>query len=196
MGAESFIHEIEGRSARECFEDLVEEANRIYGTASYNGSINTCSMGRKTLSLDKLNKTNIAKADKFIDESGNGEKWVANYIEIGPIYYEMYSVKKANTGAKPKYKLKYVVREESLYDPIKAFDTKKAADDYALSLAISNLDDSYFVNKEYYLISGKETVTEINVEIKKYKNKPKLKKMPNRKVAPIYKYIFYGWASC
>lgn len=197
MGAESFVHENEGRSAEECFRELVEDANVNYGTQSYNGSINTCSMGRKTLSLAKLNDTNMDKAYKHIDKNDNGEKWEARYIEIGPIGFDVFTFKKVHTGEKPKYEMMFSVKKD-YFKPkkIKSFKTKKEADDYAIKLSIQNPDTPYVVDKEYVLVEGDPTTTRIEQVKKRYASKPNLKPMPNRVIVPIYKYLFYGWASC
>lgn len=197
MGAESFIREIKGSNPGICFESLVDEADMEYGTSSYNGSINTCSMGRKTLSLNKLSEANVDKAYSFIEKNDNGNKWEASYIEIGPIAYNVYTFKKKHTGEKPKYELKYVVKEGYISDRvIKGFKTKKEADDYAISLSVKNSEKVYFVSKEYVLVNGKSVTTEIEKITKTYKSKPNLKPMPNRVIEPEYLYIFYGWASC
>lgn len=198
MGATSFIEHGEGKSPEEVFNALVAEATFTHGNDGYNGSINTCSMGRQKLSFDVFKESNMDKANIFIDKNDNGQKWVADYIDLGVIRYEVHTVKKNNTGNSPRYKMKFVVKQSCGFEMknIKSFDTKKEADDYALTLAVKNSNGNYLVDKEYVIVGGKSTTTEIARTIKEYKTKPNLKPMKNRVIVPIHKYIFFGWASC
>ena len=59
MGAISFVHEIKGVSAKSCYDYLVECATYEKGHDTYNGTINTCSLGRCRKKYDKPTKTNI-----------------------------------------------------------------------------------------------------------------------------------------
>lgn len=195
MGAISFIEQGEGRSAEEVFGILVSEATFRHGNDGYNGTINTCSLGKKRLSFEKFKKGNLTKANKFIEKDSNGRKWVADYIDLGVIRYEVYTFKKKHTGNNPKYKMQYSVKGNLNSTPIKSFQTKKEADDYALKLAIKNPEGYYKVEKEYVLVEGNSTTTVIEKETKVYQTKPKLKPMPNRVIVPIHKFMFYGWAS-
>lgn len=197
MGAINFIETGEGRSAREVYDRLVAEAIHYHGNDAYNGTISTCELGRKRLSFDIFKKSNEKKALKFIEDNDYGEKWITDYIDLGVIRYEVYTFKKKNTRNKPKYKMMYTVNQLSGFEfkTIKAFETKKEADDYAVSLAIKYPNADFVVEKEYVLTEGNSITTEIIREVKTYKTKPKLKPMPNRIIVPIHKYMFYGWAS-
>lgn len=197
MGAINFIETGEGRSAREVYDRLVAEAIRYHGNDDYNGTISTCELGRKRLSFDIFKKSNEEKALKFIEDDDYGKKWIADYIDLGVIRYEVYTFKKKNTGNKPKYKMMYTVNQLSGFEfkTIKAFETKKEADDYAVSLAIKYPNANFVVEKEYVLTKGNSITTEIIREVKTYKKKPKLEPMPNRVIVPIHKFMFYGWAS-
>lgn len=198
MGAKSFIEYGEGVNAREVFDNLVSDATFSHGNDRYNGTINTCSIGRNKLTFNNYKESNIKKAYEFIDKNGNGEKWIADYIDLGVIRYEVITFKKKHTGNKPKYEMKHTVKQTKGFEDlsVKSFETKKEADDYALSLSIKNSNNYYFVDKEYVLIEGKSITTEIEKEIKTYKSRPNLKPMKNRVIIPIHKYLFFGWASC
>lgn len=196
MGAISFVEQGEGRNAEEVFGRLVSEATFNHGNDGYNRTINTCSLGRKKLSFEKFKEGNVKKAYDFIEKDNNGEKWVADYIDLGIVRYEVYTFKKKHTGSNPKYKMQYCVKCNSSSTPIKSFQTKKEADDYALKLAIKNPGGYYEVRKEYVLVEGNSITTVIKREAKTYKTKPNLKPMPNRMIVPVHKYLFYGWASC
>lgn len=151
MGAESFIRGVKATSAKEAFRILVEEADRDYGARSYNGSISTCSMGRCRKRYNKPTETNRKDAYKFIDSVDNGEKWKADYIDLGVVEYKVLTLKKVNVpGDSAVIRVKYVVRERDYRGDgrlIKVFDTKKSADDYVLSLAIRN-NKPYDIYKE------------------------------------------------
>lgn len=197
MGAISFVLEGIGVSASSVFDSLVAKATYEHGNDPYNGSINTCNMGRMTKSYPKYTKTREESAIKFANsDMKNVGKRVANYIDLGVVHYEVITLKKEHTGAKPRYKMQYVVKN-GIFDSktIKGFDTKKEADDYAISLAIKSPKSDLYVEKEYVLIEGKSITTLIVKDVKTYKSKPNLKPMPNRIIRPIHKYIFYGWAA-
>lgn len=198
MGAEAFIHLVKAASPCEAFNKLVQKADRDYGTRSYNGSINTCSMGRCKQRYDKPSETNKKAASKYIESVSYGEKYVADYIDLGVCEYQAVTMKKVNTqGEAATIRVKYVVRERDYNGVgkfIKPFDTKKEADDYALSLAMKN-QKPYDIFKEGVVISGSTKTSSIELEVKSYNSKPSLKAMPNRYIVEIHEYMFYGWAS-
>ena len=146
MGAISFEQEVTARSAKEAFDILIEKADYRDGRDMYNGSINTCSMGVCKKKFDKYLKSNEDKARDFIAKNNCGEKWIANYIDLGVIKYESVTYKRIHRdGASKNYRMKYQVFEyddmsrdydipmEDLY-----YDTKQEADKKALQLAIKN----------------------------------------------------------
>ena len=86
MGAQSFIHTKEATSPSEAFDELVDYATYKYGHDAYNGTISTCSLGRRRTPLNlkpKYCKENESIAYKFVQDNDNGEKWVADYIDLG-----------------------------------------------------------------------------------------------------------------
>ena len=200
MGASNFVQRVVAVSARDGFSRLAGDAEVEYGRDRYNGTISTCDMGRLRQTYDKPTDTNRKKAMKFIRDNAYGDKWVADYIDMGVVEYRVITIKKENIESKkpPVIRIKFTVR--GLEDGYKIgkiekyFDTKKEADDYAISLAIIN-NREYFIYKEGVLVEGEAVVSRIVKEEKKYNTKPNLKPMPNRKIIEMHEYIFYGWAS-
>lgn len=195
MGAQFFEHTVIATSAKIAFEMLIKEANEDYGTASYNGSINTCEMGSKTLSFDEYNKENEKKARDYI-EKNNGSKWIANYIDLGAIHYEKrdVKVKLTKSSVKPVYETRYCVFEDrfGISDRVLfSSKLKKEAIEYAKKEAIKT-GGGLAVIKDRMLIKGKEDRSEVIAVRKKLDKKPK--DMTN--VVAYHKYIFYGLASC
>lgn len=193
MGAQSFIHTIECEDARKGFELLYENATAQYGNGSYNGSINTCSMGHCEKAYAVYSDKNEREAYEYIRAIDNGEKWFAHYIDLGVAYYLVRTVKKANKEYTAKYKQKFVVER---YDGkmLYAADTKPVADKKAMELRLKG--EAVMVKKTQVRLSGNDVVSEFNVEEKRQRTKPKLKQADNRVVIPIHRYIFFGWASC
>lgn len=205
MGATNFSHQVDARTAEEAFGKLIDEANQEYGTASYNGSINTCSIGGCKLRLDKVNDTNIKKANKYIEDKDFGEKWTADYVDVGVKEFLVTTivkkpVDKPTISNIPKWKMQYCIYT-SHWDGAsyfgEHFDTKTEADKRAVTLSLKN-NVEYTVRKEYVNVNAKSNsmVTKIEREMKTYKSKPTLKPLSNRKVEEIHTYIFFGWASC
>lgn len=195
MGAQFFEHTIISTSATEAFKYLINEANEEYGTASYNGSINTCEMGRSTMTFTEYSKENEQKARDYIKEH-DGEKWVASYIDLGAVYYQKrdIKVKLIKSNVKPVYETKYCVFEDKFGMSDKVFFSsklKKEAIEYAKKEAVRT-GHSLFVIKDRILVKGKEDCSEVIAICKKLDKKPK--DMTN--VIAYHKYIFYGWASC
>lgn len=200
MGAVNFEETVLATSAGEGFNDLVSDAIRRHGEDHYNGTISTCSMGRVRQTYDKPTDTNRKKAMKYVEDNNYGEKWLADYIDLGVVEYKVITIKKETIQTKetPVIRTKFVVRElggsYSKEKPEKFFDTKKQADDYAVNLAMKN-NKEYIIRKEGVLVSGDAVVSKIVKEEKTYKTKPKLKPLPNRKIVEVHEYLFYGWAA-
>lgn len=193
MGAQSFIHTVESGNARGGFFKLYDDATMRYGSGSYNGSINTCDMGRCKKSYAVYSEKNEKEAYKYIDSVRNGEKWTADYIDLGVAYYLIRTVKKVNKEYTAVYRQKFVVIDYN-GKILHTADTKPDADKKAIELRLNGSD--VMVRKMQVKLSGNDVVAEFKVEEKRQKTKPKLKQADNRVVIPIHKYIFYGWASC
>lgn len=195
MGAQSFIHTVEASSAREAYESLVAEARHNRGHDSYNGTISTCSMGRCRQSYASPTKANEKKAYQYIEDHDNGQKWTADYIDLGVVKYVKTSVKKVVRTYDAKYKQKFCVINMENGRRLDACDTKGEADEKAMK---HTLDGKWVtVIKDMVKLSGNNTVSEFKVETKTYTSKPKINKSEKHvRVNEIHKYIFYGWASC
>lgn len=200
MGAINFVEEVTTTgTVQDAFDKLVSEYEREYGERAYNGTISTCSLGSCKLSFDKYSESNYKKAQKYITDNHYGSKWIADYINLGVVGYKVITVKKEFLKNKPKYKLRFVVSKYSNFEKIKTnfyYLTKKEADEKALSLTLDS-GVEHIVSKEYVLVNNsKSDCSRFYVDNKIYKNKPNLKPIKNRKILPIKKYIFFGWASC
>lgn len=200
MGATNFVEEVTTTgSVQDAFDRLVSEYEREYGERAYNGTISTCSLGRCKLSFDKYSESNYKKAKNYISDNHYGSKWIADYIDLGVVGYKVIIVKKEILKNKPEYKLRFVISKYSNFEKIKTtfyYLTKREADEKALSLTLES-GVEHIVSKEYVLVNNsKSDCSSFYVDNKVYKNKPNLKPMKNRKVIPIKKYLFFGWASC
>lgn len=202
MGVITFKHFIEDYSAKEAFNRLVADALYEKGHDRYNGTISTCDLGRCTLKFDEYSPTNKEKIYKHLYDRDGGEKWVADYVDLGPIEYHVLTVKKRPVSKEaPKYKIKFSVKRATWIDgrrreflTVKSFKTKTEADQFALEQTLKTLEEHQVI-KEYVLEKGNDCLTETYIEKKVYKSKPTLKPMPNRKVVALHKYLFYGQAS-
>lgn len=200
MGATNFIETISStKGVNSAFNMLVGEYEMEYGDRDYNGTISTCSLGSCKLRFDKYSKTNLDKAKRYILENNYGEKWRADYIDLGVIGYLVTTVKKENLKNKPKYKLAYVIQKEEGFEFVSTkyhYNTKTDADKKALALTLES-GVRHALSKEYVLTENtKSNCSRFQIETKSYKSKPKLKPSDSRKIMPIHKYIFFGWASC
>ena len=200
MGATNFIHKVHGNDPYKLFEMLVSEAEREYGEDSYNGTISTCSYGNIVKRFDKYTVANEKKAMAYIDEKEGGQKWFANVIDLGVVQWEVTTIKKkTNSNSKPVYRMKYVVVQKKSYfeiEDLKGFDTKLEADNYALKEFVKHPNNNYFVEKKSVKVSGDSVSTTFEKVVKVYKTKPNLKKLDNRVIEPIHKYIIFGMAAC
>jgi len=85
MGACNFSNMATAKNAGEAFDNLVEDAVYEYGHSGYNGTISTCCLGRCTLSFKKFDKANIDSAYKHIEDMDWGNKWTADYVDLGTV---------------------------------------------------------------------------------------------------------------
>lgn len=195
MGATDLMFLEEGTSITEIYSELVEDADVEYGIGLYNGSINTCSLGRCKMRFDKFTKTNLKKAEKYVEEQDYGTKNEINYIDLGIVGWDITEVKKNVKKANPKYKNQYVAKDVE-NNEMKSFDTKTLADNYAMKQTLKG-KGTYIVTKEPILVEGSSVVTEVTKTTRRHKSvtRPKLKQQEMRKVRPVHKYLLYGMAS-
>lgn len=199
MGAQAFTEIAEGINIREVFDRLVRDAIYENGNDSYNGTISTCNLvGRPRKVFDKYSLDNIDVARVFIKNDNYGEKWQADWIDLGVCRYEVRTVKKKTKKPTAEYKMQHCVYEygETLRDKklLAHKDTKKAADDIAIKYALEGKE--VVVEKDYVKIKGDALETDFEITTKNYDKKPKLKPMEGRVIVEIHKYILYGWAAC
>lgn len=85
MGACNFITFGKGRTAREAFNALVQEAEYDYGHDPYNGTISTTSLSRKPVKVIRKRYTPKAQQEavKVAEKDGWGEKWESRVIDCG-----------------------------------------------------------------------------------------------------------------
>lgn len=193
MGAQSFAEIIKSCSAKEGFDMLVEKSIQSHGSDSYNGTISTCDFGLCKKRFNEYSDKNIKEAYKYIESIGYGEKWQADYIDLGVVEYRVIKAIKKVYENSPKYKLKYIV-ENQMGIKAGSFITKTEAVNKALELTAKNMQ-SHRVIKDYDLIEGNNLLVRCSLEEKVYKTKPK-KISQESKLVQVHEYLFFGWASC
>ncbi len=82
MGAQAFTESIRAKKAGEGFDELFDRATYDHGHDPYNGTINTCDMGRCTLTLRGVNDENKVKAREHIESKDFGTKRVADWVQL------------------------------------------------------------------------------------------------------------------
>ena len=140
MGAEAFCIVTENTDARKAFETLVAKAREEYGNRSYNGTISTCSMGRCTRSYDHFSREVLDEAYALVESRDGGQKWVAQYIDLGVCGYETVEIKRRTKKSDAKFKMGYVLYDEDGKCRGGA-DTKGEAEGKAMKLAYDWLAD-------------------------------------------------------
>lgn len=196
MGACSFYHEMDGTSAGECFDELVEQAHHDYGYDSYNGTISTCCLGRVVRIADTYSKSAEQKARKYIEDDNWGRKWEATCLDVGVFGYEVVSVKKqVLKPLKPaKYETKYVVLKNDA-DIITSSYKKTEADEKAMQLSLQDPHAVYSVSKRPVNINrGDDRVSAFEVAKSIKKSRPKSVKK-NTVVRELHRYVYYGFAA-
>ena len=85
MGACNFITFGKGKTAREAFDALVQEAELEHGHDPYNGTISTTSLSRKAPKVirKRFTKKAIQDAYKVAEADDWGEKWESRVIDCG-----------------------------------------------------------------------------------------------------------------
>lgn len=195
MGAMRFCVVENGRNASEVFDRLAEEARLEYGNDSYNGTISTCSLCEKP---SKTYSTYSAKVEdeayRFIESQNYGEKWVANYIDLGVCGYELVEIKRKGRKSDAKFQMMYNIYNESGKivgsEKIKASAEHKAME-YALKA-----DEQVIIKKEQTAVRGDSRVCDVAIERKFFEKKPRIPRAPGKELVAIHKYMFYGLAAC
>ncbi len=204
MGACPFMECTDAVTAREGFNALCKQEIFWNDHNDYNSTISTCSMGRCRHTFPKFSAKNEKTAiDMVQNVFHNGEKWIADYIDLGVVGYRVTSVeKKSQKHTTAKWKMQYVpcpIFEEDAnccaHKPLKGYDTKKEAENAAKKAILQNDSIKGFdIYKKPVLVSGEEVVSILLRTEKDVKTKPKSAKMGTR-VVPIHRYVFFGFAS-
>ena len=194
MGAEAFCIVTENTDARKAFNALVEQARYDYGNEPYNGTISTCSMGRCTRSYDQFSQEVLEEAYALVESREGGQKWVAQYIDLGVCGYETVEIKRQSRKSDAKFKMGYVLYDEDGKYRGDA-NTKGEAEGKAMKLAYEN-NMTITIKKEHRRISGNSVVCEVSLKRAFSEKRPRLTRAPGKEIVPIHKYMFYGWASC
>lgn len=195
MGAESFCFVEEGRNASEIFNRLAEECRREYGDNPYNGTISTCSLCEKPAKTYSVYSPEVEEdAYRFVESQGFGEKWDANYIDLGVCGYELVEVKRKNRKSDAKFQMMYNIYNES-GKRVGSAKVKASAEQKAMEYAVKT-DESVFIKKEQTVVSGDSRVCDVTVERKFFEEKPRLPRAAGKELVSIHKYMFYGWMAC
>lgn len=194
MGAQGFINRGEGASAQEVFKQLKQKNIKEHGNSAYNGTISTCDFGECKKKFAVWNEDNEILARDFVEKMGYGEKWVADYIDLGVAYYIVREVKKTVNEYTAKAKQMYVVYNE-YQEEIGRKPDKTSANNLALKTVLKTGKKCKVV-KETVIVEGNATVSEFILSEKRVSKKPVCKSTDKKTIIPIHKYLFYGWASC
>lgn len=195
MGAQSFRHTITAATPEEAYQRLVDSAIYSHGNDSYNGTISTCGMGCCKKSFNNYNEDNIIIAEKLIGDLDNGQKWVADYIDLGVVELQKVSIKKNVKPYTADYKFMFGVYKACTNELVNSralFKTKGEADKYAIKLALKGQDIQ--VKRKPVNLGGNDVVS--TFETTKTPTKKKTTKTPNSVIQEKHKYIFFGWAAC
>ena len=196
MGAVSFQKTAVAPTAREGFEELVEEARYERGRNGYSGTISTCSLGRITKTFKTYDKDNRAIAREHISKLDNGDKYCADVVDLGVKYYILRKVEVVAKEVTAEYKKQFAVCDfDGILRPVKkhVFDKKADAVKCATEEALSG-KENIMVRKMPVLMSGNDVTTEIRITEKQYDTKPK-KSGKNCEIVEMHEYIYYGWAA-
>lgn len=136
MGAVEYSESMVGKTAKEAFNNLVEDATQEYGYDRYNGTISNSRLGNCLGAFPNTAK-GMKDLNKFVDNQLEKAvtKNFANYVVIENYRYIVKTVKKVkNTKyTNPRVLTKYAVMFGSKQLTVK--DTPKEAEDAMLKLA-------------------------------------------------------------
>lgn len=194
MGAVEYSESKVGRTAKEAFTELVDDAAQEYGYNSYNGTISNSRLGNCLGAFPNTAK-GMKDLNKFVDNQLEKAvtKNFANYVVIENYRYIVKTVKKVkNTNyTNPRVLTKYAVMFGTRQLAVK--DTSKEAEDAMLKFAFTC--NPVTIEKVGVIEKGDNQLSSTVVEVKEYKKKPNLKDAPNRQVYRENYYVFFGLAN-
>ena len=209
MGATTFTMTEKGNDVKEVFNDLVEEALRLYGDNRYNGKISTTSLANEIrLPKEVQNSKDKNKAINELlmkDENfGFIHKWETRYADLGVSHYESYVPKWVADARKPK--IEKGVRTERKFSVVKKQNNTRTKTYQARNI-FPNITKAKKYAKEQALKTGEEftimqhrsneemfQVGHMNLiaDGKTYKTPRKLK---TKVVKPVNEFIFFVYAA-
>ena len=209
MGAELFTMTAKGNDVKEVFDNLVEEALRLYGSNPYNGTISTTSLANEIRLPKEVQKSKDKK--KAINELlmedqyfGFIHKWETRYADLGVSHYESYVPKWVADTHKPK--IERGVRTERKFSVVKKQNNTRTKT-YLARNKFPNVTEAKKYAKEQALKTGEEftimqhrsneemfQVGHMNLiaDGKTYKTPRKLK---TKVVKPVNEFIFFVYAA-
>lgn len=191
MGAiyrEEVVHAL---NVKDAWEILMEVEDRDYGTDSYNGSFNKCSLRRCLKKFDKWNDKTKKEVEEFMstDEFDSKlEKWEADYIDCGvEEFFRDKLVKKATGNPAPKFENVFRLHWTDCMGKkqSKDFKDRPEAEAHILDLFYLNSDSIYLTKEKKAITDNK--ICDYSRETKTFKNRPK----DNYK--EMHRYIFVGY---
>lgn len=195
MGATNFCIIQQGRDVHKVFEQLITEARNEYGNDPYNGTISTCSLrGAPAKSFETYKPANEKEAVDYVQRHNYGDKWVANYIDLGICGYEIIEVsrnRRDNTASFAKMHVVYDEMGHAICHEKQLKVAKEKAVDYALKYGCD-----VFIRYEYVKTEGSSTICEYSCKKTFSETKPRVQENQRRRIVPVHKYMFYGWAAC
>lgn len=195
MGAQSFYHTIEAYSPQQAFQMLYDDAVYERGNDPYSGTIATCGLGSCQKTFSTYKPENIEEANAIINRLEYGQKWRADFIDLGVVETQEITVKKNVKPYTADYKFLYGVyfsHTDKLVSSRATFKTKGEADNHAIALTLDGKDVQ--VRRRPVNQKGNDVVSTFEI-IQKKTNKRTTKKK-NTVIKEKHKYIFFGWAAC
>ena len=209
MGATTFTMTAKGNDVKEVFNDLVEEALRLYGDNRYNGKISTTSLAneiRLPKEVQKSKNKNKAINELLMEDDNFGfiHKWETRYADLGVVHYESYIPKWVADARKPK--IEKGVRTERKFSVVKKQNNTRTKTYQARNI-FPNITKAKKYAKEQALKTGEEftimqhrsneemfQVGHMNLiaDGKTYKTPRKLK---TKAVKPVNEFIFFVYAA-
>ena len=207
MGACNFIEFCKAATAHEAFDALVSDAEFQYGHDTYNGTISTTRLSRRSPKVVRKQYTEKARdeATKIAERDGWGEKWESRILDLGIVGWEVSTYEKTPRTSQIAAKVSYQTFYVGYADDKEICCEKTAA--AAKQRVIDHMErnghgvvERYQVRKESRCLKDGKVMSGNRVDTRSFemvrktrvtKSKPK-----NRNAKAIHVWAFYGWASC
>ena len=181
MGATFVSYTVEGYDIGATFDELREKYVREYGNNGYTGTIASCRLGCLEKKFPgKYIAKNLTEAQKIVKKASDDDyyydKGTLCYIDLGVISYDVIGVTLEKQNLKPKYELRYLVKDNGKI--LDSSANKTTAEKALCKLAIEHPDA--ILTQEYELISMTNVLATPKITVKSSKSQPK--SVPNGKV--------------